>query len=240
VIEPLASGELLLSQPGYANKICREEGGSARHRTPSNANLFSEIDDQKIMHEENVTLFRSRLMSLMFLATRTRPDILKECTFLASFALNPGPKAFNKLKRVYAYVRKTMNKGISLNADTYTLQLVTDAAYGLHQNGRSHTGVIVTFYGSATAPIYCKSHVQKLVTLSSTESELVALVDGTKKLVSMVGLMEFFGLHDGNNPTVVLCDNQSVLHIIANGEGFSGKSRHMRVRWHFVHELLTS
>jgi hypothetical protein len=179
-------------------------------------------------------------MSLMFLATRTRPDILKECTFLASFALNPGPKAFHKLRRVYAYVRKTMNKGISLNADTYTLQLVTDAAYGLHQNGRSHTGVIVTFYGSATAPIYCKSHVQKLVTLSSTESELVALVDGTKKLVSMVGLMEFFGLHDGNNPTVVLCDNQSVLHIVANGEGFSGKSRHMRVRWHFVHELLTS
>ena len=81
VIEPLASGELLLSQPGYAHKICREEGGSARHRAPGNANLFSEIDDQKLIHEENVTLYRSRLMSLMFLATRTRPDILKECTF---------------------------------------------------------------------------------------------------------------------------------------------------------------
>ncbi|MFN9910640.1 MAG: Ty1/Copia family ribonuclease HI [bacterium] len=34
------------------------------------------------------------------------------------------------------------------------------------------------------------------------------------------------------------CDNKSVLHLIANGAGFSGKSRHMRVRWHFVHEML--
>ena len=93
VIEQLVSGELLLSQPRYANKICREEGGSARYKTPGNANLFSEVDDQKVIHEQNVTLFRSRLMSLMFLATRTRPDILKEFTFLASFGCNPGRKA---------------------------------------------------------------------------------------------------------------------------------------------------
>ncbi len=93
VIEPLVSGELLLSQPGYATKIFRDEGGSARYKTPGNASLFSEVDDQKFIHEQDVTLFRSRLMSLIFLATRTRPDILKECTFLASFGCNPGRKA---------------------------------------------------------------------------------------------------------------------------------------------------
>ena len=179
-------------------------------------------------------------MSLMFLATRTRPDILKECTFLASFAVSPGVKAFGKLKRVYSYVRKTIDKGIRLKASTYRLKLITDAAYALHQNGRSHTGVIITFDGENTSPVYSKSHIQKLVTLSSTESELVALVDGTKRLIPLVGMLKFFGLYKQSEPPVIMCDNKSVLHLIANGSGFSGKSRHMRVRWHFIHEMLTA
>jgi hypothetical protein len=114
VIEQLVSGELLLSQPGYATKICRDEGGSARYKTPGNANLFSEVDDQKVIHEQDVTLFSSRrLMILMFLATRTRPDILKECTFLANFGCNPGRKTIQKLEeRDYGYVRDTVEYGI--------------------------------------------------------------------------------------------------------------------------------
>jgi hypothetical protein len=55
-----------------------------------------------------------------------------------------------------------------------------------------------------------------------------------------MNLLEFFGLSKNSKPSVILCDNKSVLHMIANGEGFSGKSRHMRVRWHFIHELLMS
>ena len=47
-IEQLASGEVLLSQPGYAARICREEGGSNTHITPGNANLFSDIDDHEL------------------------------------------------------------------------------------------------------------------------------------------------------------------------------------------------
>jgi hypothetical protein len=135
-------------------------------------------------------------------------------------------------------VRGTIEKGIKLCATTYQLSLTTDAAYALHVNGRSHTGIIITFNGKQTSPIFNKSHVQKLVTLSSTESELVALVDGVKRLIPLRGLMEFFGLSNGSNPSIVQCDNKSVLHLIANGAGFSGKSRHMRVRWHFVHEML--
>ena len=86
----------------------------------------------------------------MFLATRTRPDILKECTFLASFGCNPGRKAFQKLQRVYGYVRKTMEYGVILGSSEFKLKLYTDAAYALHANARSHTGVVVTFTGNTT------------------------------------------------------------------------------------------
>ena len=56
-----------------------------------------------------------------------------------------------------------------------------------------------------------------------------------------MGLLKSFGLIKpaGIPPyVIILCDNQSVLHIIANGEGFSGKSRHMRVRWFFTFEII--
>jgi hypothetical protein len=33
-------------------------------------------------------------------------------------------------------------------------------------------------------------------------------------------------------------DNQSTIHIVVNEEGYSGKNRHMRVRYGLVHELL--
>jgi hypothetical protein len=231
-------GSIFLSQPGYAKRICDQEKGTKLATTPATATLFADIDDTNIQHGLDSTEYKSLLMSLMFLATRTRPDILKECTFLASFAMNPGPKAFEKLRRVYSYVRNTIDKGIKLSASTYNLKLITDAAYALHVNGRSHTGILITLDGEASSPVYSKSHMQKIVTLSSTESELVALVDGIKRLIPLVKLLEFLGLKHESEPSVVLCDNKSVLHLIANGEGFSGKSRHMRVRWHFIHEML--
>ena len=178
-------------------------------------------------------------MSMMFLATRTRPDILKECTFLASFGCNPGEKAFKKLERVYGYVRGTIQHGIILGASSFRLKLYTDAAYALHVNGRSHTGLVITFDGEPiSGPVYCKSHMQKLVTLSSTESEMVALVDGVKRLIPLARLLEKLGVTIAGEPALVMCDNKSVLHMISNGEGCPGKSKHMRVRWHFISELM--
>jgi hypothetical protein len=94
------------------------------------------VDNQKIIHEEDVTLFKSRLMSLTFLTTRTRPDILKECIFLASFGCNPGRKAIQKLERLYGYVRHTIEYGILLGASSFRLNLYTDAAYALYANAK--------------------------------------------------------------------------------------------------------
>ena len=132
-------------------------------------------------------------MSLRFLATRTRLDILKERTFLASFESNPGRKAFAQLQRVYGYVRKTMEYGVILGASESRLKMYTDAAYALHTNARSHTGIFVTFDGVITGPIFCKSHMQRVVTLSSTESKMVALVEGMKKLIPLSRLIQSIG-----------------------------------------------
>jgi hypothetical protein len=239
-LERQPSGDVLIRQPGYTDKICRVEGNQHRYRTPSTATLFSDLDDPAPASPEASTRFKSLLMSAMFLATRTRPDILKECTFLASFGVSPGPKSFVKLRRIYGYLRHTQHLGLILGAATPILRLYTDASYAVHNNGRSHTGIVINFAGDVTGAIYCKSHMQKIVTLSSTEAELVAHVDGVKRLLPLITLLKNLHLAPTERPpSMILCDNTSVLHIIANGEGYSGKSRHMRVRWFFTYEIIT-
>jgi len=233
-VVPRENGDVFLNQPGYAMRICASSDTKGVASTPSTASLFSDIDQPAESYAGKSREFKSKLMSLMFL-TRTRPDILKECVFLAAFSLLPGPRAFQKLVRVYQYIRGTLTAGITLGANSTNLVAYGDASYAVHVNGRSHSGIYLTF-GPNSGPIFVKSKVQKMVTLSSTEAELVTLVDCVKACIPFHQALQDLQIPTG--PIIVKQDNQSTIHIVVNGEGYSGKNRHMRVRYGLVHELL--
>ncbi len=81
-----------------------------------------------------------------------------------------------------------------------------------------------------------KSRTQQIVTLSSTESEMVALVEG----IQWMNTLQTILLEIGANPAVpiVFQDNKSVIHLIKNGEGAHGRNRHMRIKWNFIKEMI--
>jgi hypothetical protein len=203
-------------------------------KTPSNLELFNGIDDSNIDYSANSTDFKSQLMELMFVS-RVRVDIIKECTFLATLSNNPGPLAFAKLKKLQTYMNGTHDLKISLGAENLNFRIYVDAAYALHENSRSHTGILVTL-GDKGGPILVKSFVQKLVTTSSTEAELLALVDGVKKSLPILKLLEEIT----GKPLVINAyqDNKSTIMLATGGEGLSGKSKHYHVRYHFLKELI--
>jgi hypothetical protein len=60
-----------------------------------------------------------------------------------------------------------------------------DAAFGTHDDGKSHTGLVVKFGG---ATVLCMSSKQKIVTRDSTEAELIGLSD---KLLTVMQCHEF-------------------------------------------------
>ena len=103
-IESLADNSVSIKQSGYLKSILDKCEYKSTHVTPSTADFFESNDDPNEDHTRNSPQFKSLLMSLMFLATRTRPDILKEVVYLSSFALNPGPIASNKLNRIVGYL----------------------------------------------------------------------------------------------------------------------------------------
>ena len=55
-----------------------------------------------------------------------------------------------------------------------------DSSFGLYADGKSVTGVLIMI---SNAPIFVKSSKQKIVTKSSTESELVGISDALSQIV---------------------------------------------------------
>ena len=74
---------LTLSQPGYINDLLTKYPPDMKFKTPCKEDIFkppaSELETPLI----DVTTYLSMLMQLMFLVTRTRPDILTAISALA-------------------------------------------------------------------------------------------------------------------------------------------------------------
>ena len=237
VISKEPDGSFTISQPGYATQICDKFNVQRISKTPSTENFFTSQDDPTSNYAGSASQFQSQLMSAGYLAFHTRPDILKEIVYLASTAQNPGPIAQQKLDRVYSYIKATANKGIRFSkSENLQLHVYADAAFAVHKNGKSHSGVIVCM-GNSGGPILAKSKMQSLVSLSSTEAELFALVVGVQSATPIATILQELNLLKKEIPIIVHQDNQSAITIALGGEGFSGKSRHMRVRYQFICEL---
>ena len=85
------------------------------------------------------------------------------------------------LNKVQRYLHATKEDLIISGCSTIQLNVYVDAAYAVHPDSKSHTGIYVTL-GTNGGPILVKSYKQRMVTTSSTEAELLALVDGVKNL----------------------------------------------------------
>jgi hypothetical protein len=202
---------------------------------PSSDNLFHEVDHNPDATPEEVSSYKSWTMELLY-ATTVRIDILKECVIAASQSHAPGPRSWKLLRQLTAYLKETPSLIINFGAESTQLTLYADAGYALHPEAQSHTGIFVTL-GSNGGPILVKSKRQSLITQSSTESELLALVDGVKRAIPLAKLLVELRL---NNTVfiMVMQDNTSTISIARMGEGMHGKAKHFLVRFNFLRQML--
>lgn len=101
--------------------------------------------------------------------------------FLATRVTKCTDDDVDKLKRVMRHIATTKERGVILRPGKKGVHvcLYIDAAYGVHSDGKSHTGSCVVI-GDVGA-IHCKSSKQSIVTKSSTEAELIALSDSANQ-----------------------------------------------------------
>lgn len=112
------------------------------------------------------------------------------------------------------------------------VDMYTDVDYaGVEVTSRSTSGVLVYVNGGL---VLWKSKLQKVVTLSSCEAELMAVSEGCKEIAYVKKVMEVMG----NLPVyTLLVDNQSTIQVLKN-PGHNGSVKHMDVRIKYVRETM--
>lgn len=221
---PLRSIKLDCS--AFTKKFLSEAGVTGQAATPAGANFL----DNPPSEPADIAVFKSQVMSLLYLAKKTRPDILFSVSHLATRISEPTIIDMKKLERIKAYLNGTADLGIILNSNSLSIQCYSDASYATHSDAKSHTGVSVSVGGSGA--ILSKSAKQKIVTRSSTEAELVALDEGVECSLRISNIFKSIG-HDVT-PVIVYQDNKSTIELASRGEAASKRSKHIAVRYFSV------
>ena len=196
---------------------------------PATKDLFK-IGESELLDIIKKEFFHSTVARLLYLAKRTRPDLLLSISYLAKRVQQPNQDDLLKLERVVKYLRGTEKMGIILEADKI-LNIVAyiDASHAVHDNHRSHSGTIITL---GKGPIYQKSSSQKINTKSSTESEIVALSDNSSQVI----WTRNFLLSQGYKvePAIIYQDNTSTMSLVKNCKSNSERTKHISTRFYFI------
>jgi hypothetical protein len=229
-------GYIAVDQDAYVNKLLLEYeiSPSMISNYPANDRFFQQ--SETLAEPIESKRYLSLLMSLMYRAIRTRPDILKEVTFLSTHVSHPTIDDWNKLQKILHYLNKFRNKSLYFRDKNKNNQLVIycDASFGLHDDTSGHTGIIMKLYGNT---ILIKSIKQKLVTKSSTESELVALDESITYVPWITGLLDELTI-TYSKPIIVFQDNQSTIIMGNTGHGNFRRTKHIKNKYYFVKQFV--
>lgn len=187
---------------------------------------------------ESQDIYRSAIGSLLYLSTNTRPDISIATSILARRVSDPKIADWNKVKRVFRYLKATKSMKLELGNDENngSLKCFVDADWaGDHIDRKSNTGYCFIFNGALIA---WTSRKQTSVALSSTEAEIVAFAEASRELIWIERLLNDF---DENiiAPINIFEDNQGCIKIL-NDRTSHQRVKHIDIKYKFVHDLITT
>jgi len=207
-----------------------------RADTPAPNNLLAVSDQAEELNDINRQKFHSMVAKLLYIAKRSRPDIMFVVNFLCTRVLKPTVEDFLKLVGVLKYLRATMDYELILeekeHGEDVVMEVYFDASYGVHQDAKSHSGMVVTL-GSGT--ILAVSTKQKCVSKSSTEAELIAVTDLLPNAMELRNITEEI---TGKKVRLVFYqDNMATIRMIKNGT-VGARSKHIKIRFAWLKEKL--
>lgn len=214
--------------PGdVTGEVASEEEGEDRELTEEE----QELAYLKHLHGETL----ADTMALMYLAQRSRPDILHSVVMASCDLTKRTAQAAIRLNRVVQYLRRTGGRKLIFRTSAdLQLTCAADASFDQHEGAKGHSGYAIWLDRSmVSAALLCKSKMQKVPAGSSMEAELICVHDATQCVVNMKHVVEFVLRVDHVN-TVLYQDNKSNV-VVCNNEiaQYKGQSKHMN-RKYFV------
>ena len=205
-------------------------------KTPWNDKLFKVNESVKNLDEERKSVFHTFVMKAMFLCKRARPDIEPAVSYLSTRTSKPNESDWLKLLRMMSFLKGTRDDVLTLEvSDLQVLFWYVDAAFAVHQDMKSHTGIIFTLGKGA---IISGSTKQKVNSRSSTEAELNAVDEKLSKIIRTKKFLESQGFKIKLN--IIFQDNTSTIKLQENGKVSSGKrTRHFDIKLFYVTDLIS-
>lgn len=232
-------GVLQLSQAKYIDRILqRFDMSSTKPVSSSLANHFRLSIEQSPKSKEERDLmakisYASAIGSLMYAMVCTRPDIAHAVGVVSRFMANPGKQHWEAVKWILRYLRGSTDRCLCFRRGDVALQGFVDADFaGEVDRRRSTTGYVFTVGTTAVSWI---SQIQKIVALSTTEAEYVAITEASKEMIWLQGLLAELGFDQKNN--ILFSDSQSAIHLAKNS-AFHSRTKHIGLRYHFIRSLL--
>lgn len=241
IVRDRKAKKLVLSQEKYIQKVLRRFSMDkakvvstplAMHFKLSTKQCPSSDDEKEDMKK---VPYASAVGSLMYAMVCTRPDIAHAVGVVSRFLSNPGREHWNAVKWVMRYLCGTSSLSLCFGTGKPILCGYTDSDMaGDVDTRKSTSGYLVTFAGGAVS---WQSRLQKCVALSTTEAELIAVVEACKELLWMKRFLGELGC--AQERYVLYCDSQSAIHLGKNST-FHGRSKHIDVRYHWIRDVLDS
>ena len=201
-----------------------------KSKTVANENLLK-VDRGTALPAMKAEALHGHVAKALFLCKRARPDIQPAVAFLCTRVQCSTSYDWNKLVKMMDFLKRTEEDCLTLEADdSNTMVWSVDAAYAVHPDGKSHTGVTATM---GKGSIISVSRKQKLNTRSSTEAELVAVDDAMSHILWSRNFLISQGIP--LKSVVLLQDNESTIKLEINGQKSVGqRSRHINIRYFFI------
>ena len=177
--------------------------------------------------------FLSLVMTLMYVARLTRPDILVAVTVLSTRCSKPTAQDMTHALRVLRYLRGTIDYGILIQCTDLSAHGSSDASYNIHSDGKGHTGYVVGI-GPNNSIVHVKSVKQKLTAQSSTDAELIALNECTKMVIHIRQLLTEMRIPP-RTESVIEQDNQSAI-LLVEERGSSKRSKYLLPKIGYIRE----
>ena len=233
------NGSVWIGQPSYIktvlSKFKMEDCNPVETPADASQKLKKAEENEELIDKE---LYQSAVGSILYISTRTRPDVSYAIGSCARFSANPTKCHWTAVKRIMRYLKGTFNFGL-IYSSTNPNDLVgySDADWAGDVNDRKSTsGYVFKICGGAVS---WRSKKQSCVALSTAEAEYMALASATQEAIWMKHLIADLHIEILEKPVCIHEDNQSTICIAKNHQ-YHGRSKHIDIKFHFTRDQVIS
>jgi len=219
----------VLSQRRYIGDVLKRFGPISRPATtpfPSGVTVVPAADGE-VVDGDAITVYRSCVGALLYVALATRPDLSACVGVLARHVSAPSLLHTGLLHHVLEYLYGTAAHQLVIGGAS-SVEGYCDSDWGGDKGNRRSTYGYCFTLGSGM--VSWSSKQQKSVAQSTAEAEYVAASEAVKEGLWLRGLVTEFGIH---GHVLLHSDNQAAIAMIHNPVRHSCL-KHIDIRFHFV------